>query len=116
MDKVLIAVLGQGKGTWGHVARIIADQEWNSIYLVSNEWGQEKFKPSKECQWIMTNNRMGFELLQKQIEEKLPEKADVHVSLISGTGKEHMALLAALKNKGVKYGFVVITGDGIKYF
>lgn len=116
MGKVLLAVLGQGRGTWGHVARLIADQEWDSIHLISNEWGKEKFSPSKECQWIMTNNRMGFELLQKQMEESLPAKGEIAVSIISGTGKEHMALLAALKSKGLDYQLVVITGEGIKYY
>ncbi len=115
MGKSFLAVLGIGKGTWGHVARLIAENEWDRILLVSNEWGQQNFAPSKEAEWIMVNNRAGFEVLKDMIKEKLPE-GDIAVSLISGSGKEHLALIAALKEKGSSYQFVVLTGEGVKYF
>ncbi|HIH16273.1 MAG TPA: hypothetical protein HA252_02620 [Candidatus Diapherotrites archaeon] len=115
MGKSLMAVLGIGKGTWGHVARLIAETEWDKILLISNEWGQQNFAPSKEAEWILINNRAGFEILKDTIKEKLPE-GEIAVSLISGSGKEHMALIAALKEKASKYEFVVLTGDGTKYF
>lgn len=111
----LIAVLGVGKGSWGHVARLIAESEWDKIVLLSNEWGQEKFKPPKECEWIMVNNRAGFELIKDEIKNGLPE-GKLFVSLISGSGKEHMALLAALKEAGRDYELIVLTGDGTKSY
>ena len=110
-----MAVLGIGKGTWGHVARIIADDEWNEIVLVSNEWGKENFKPSKECQWILVNNRAPFDVLLKEISEKIPQ-GEVAISLASGTGKEHMALIAALNEKKKPFKIVTLTGNGIKYY
>ena len=115
MGKTLMAILGIGKGTWGHVARLIAETEWDRILLVSNEWGQQNFAPSKEAEWIIANNRAGFEVLKETIKEKLPD-GEIAVSLISGSGKEHMALIAALKEKGSNYQFVILTGDGTKYF
>ncbi|MFH1224455.1 MAG: hypothetical protein V1676_01500 [Candidatus Diapherotrites archaeon] len=111
----LIAVLGVGKGSWGHVARLIAESEWGRIVLLSNEWGQEKFKPPKECEWIMVNNRAGFEVIKDEIKNNLPE-GKLSVSLISGSGKEHMALLAALKEAGRDYELIVLTGDGTKSY
>ncbi len=115
MGKTLMAILGIGKGTWGHVARLIAEHEWERIMLISNEWGQQNFAPPKEAEWILMNNRAGFEVLKDTIKEKLPE-GEIAVSLISGSGKEHMALIAAMKEKGSKYEFVILTGDGTKYF
>lgn len=115
MGKNLIAVLGVGKGTWGHVARLIADTEWDAILLVSNEWGKENFNPSKSCEWIMINNRAGFEIIKETIKAKLPS-GDIALSLASGSGKEHMALLAAVKEAGVNYELVTLTGDGVKYY
>lgn len=115
MAKILIAVLGIGRGTWGHVARLIADEEWEKIVLVSNDWVKENFSPSKECDWIMVNNRAGFEIVKDAIKEKLP-KGELAVSLVSGSGKEHMALLAALKENNATYSIVTLTGDGIKYY
>lgn len=115
MGKTFIATLGIGKGTWGHVKRIIAEQEWEQILLVSNEWGKENFSPDKECDWIMINNRSGFDMIKNEIKEKLPE-GDIALSLISGSGKEHMAVLAALKEAKKNIEIVIITKDGIKYY
>ena len=38
----LIACISSGKGTWGHVARIIDGQEWNNIFLITNDFGKDK--------------------------------------------------------------------------
>jgi len=117
LGKTLIAILGIGRGTWGHVNRLISEEEWEKILLISNDWGQQNFsavKPEK-CEWIMVNNRSGFEVIKEAIKEKLPEN-EICVSLISGSGKEHMALLAALKEAGKDYKLVILTGDGTKYY
>ncbi|HZX20276.1 MAG TPA: hypothetical protein VFF13_04645 [archaeon] len=115
MGKTLVAVLGIGKGTWGHVARLIAEEQWDKMLLISNEWGKENFAPSKECDWILVNNRAGFEIIKDEIKGKIPDK-DVVISLISGSGKEHMAVLAALKEKKVNFQIVILTGEGTKYY
>ena len=115
MGKTLLAVLGVGKGTWGHVARLISEESWDKILLVSNEWGKENFSPAKECDWIMVNNRAGFDIIKGEIKNRLPEK-DIVVSLISGSGKEHMAVLAALKEGKSDFQIVILTGEGTKYY
>ena len=116
MGKSLVAVLGMGKGTWGHVARLITEETWDRILLVTNEWGKENFAPQKDAEWILINNRAGFAILKDMIKEKLPEDTDLAISIVSGSGKEHMALLAALKEKGLNYELVILTGDGTKYY
>ena len=115
MGKSLIAILGIGKGTWGHVNRLISEEEWEKILLISNDWGKENFSSAKDAEWIMVNNRSGFEVIKDAIKEKLPDN-EICVSLISGSGKEHMALLAALKEAGKDYKLVILTGDGTKYY
>jgi hypothetical protein len=110
-----MAVLGAGKGTWGHVARLIAEEQWDKIVLISNDWGKANFKPAKECDWILINNRSGFDVLKDIIKEKLPE-GKISVSLVSGSGKEHMALVAALKEAGKEIELVTLTGQGTKYY
>ena len=42
----LIACLSEGKGTWEHVKRVVEGQEWDSVYLVTNEFGRDNFKSS----------------------------------------------------------------------
>ena len=115
MGKNFVATLGKGKGTWGHVARLIAEEEWDSVLLVSNEFCQENFSPSKDVAWVLINSRTGFETIKDSIKEKLPG-GEISVSLVSGIGKEHMALLAALKDAGKEYQIVTLTGDGTKYY
>ncbi len=116
MGKVLLAVLGVGKGTWGHVARLISEEKFDRVLLISNEWGKENFSPSKECDWIMVNNRAGFEIIKEEIKSKLPENDDIVLSLISGSGREHMAVLAALKEAKKDFQIVILTGEGTKYY
>lgn len=115
MPRSFLAVLGIGKGTWGHVARLIAEEPYDRIVLISNDWGKENFKPGKECEWILLNNRAGFEVLKDEIKAKLPD-GEIAVSLASGSGKEHMAILAALREKGSDYKIVTLTGNGVKYY
>ncbi|PIN85006.1 MAG: hypothetical protein COV47_04360 [Candidatus Diapherotrites archaeon CG11_big_fil_rev_8_21_14_0_20_37_9] len=115
MARTLLAVLGVGKGTWGHVARLISEETWEQVLLISNEWGKENFAPSKEADWIIINNRSGFELIKDEIKKNLPDN-EIVVTLISGSGKEHMAILAALKEKKVDFKIVILTGEGTKYY
>lgn len=115
MAKNFVAILGKGRGTWGHVARLVREEEWNKILLVSNEFGKENFAPTKECDWLLVNVGSDFESLKETIKEKLPE-GDMAISLISGTGKEHTALLAALKEAKKKFELVILTSKGTKYY
>lgn len=116
MNRALIAVLGIGRGTWGHIARLIAEEHWDQVLVVGNDWGKENFAPSKEVDWIIVNNRAGFNILKDTIKQKLPDVDELCISLISGSGKEHMALLAALREAGREFKIVVLTGEGTKYY
>lgn len=115
MTKSLIAVLGIGKGTWGHVARLISEENFDKIVLISNEWGKENFTPKKDAEWILVNNRASFEVIKDEIKKNLPS-GEIVVSLISGSGKEHIALLASLIESKKDYKLAILTGDGTKYF
>ncbi len=117
MAKSFIAVLGMGKGTWGHVARLIAEVEFSKVLLISNDWGKQNFAPGegKTVEWILVNNRSGFDTIKEEIKKNLPE-GEIAVSLISGSGKEHMAVIAALNEAGKKFQLITLTGDGIKYY
>jgi len=39
----LIACLSTGKGTWTTIARIISSEDWENLFLITNEFGKEKF-------------------------------------------------------------------------
>lgn len=115
MSGIFIGMLGVGKGTWGHVLRILSDQEFDKIVLIATDWVKENFKMPKECDWIIINNRAGFEIIKEEIKSKLPE-GDLVVSIASGSGKEHMALISAIKELDRPFKFVTLTGNGVKYY
>ncbi len=115
MGKSLVACLGIGKGTWGHVNRLISQENWDIVLLISSEFGKENFKPEKPVEWVFVNTRAGFEVIKEAIKAKLPT-GDLAVSLVSGSGKEHMALLVALKETSRPYEIVSLTGQGTKYY
>ncbi len=113
----LIGCLSTGKGTWGHVSRLIADQEWDNIILITNEFGKEKFLNEKNALMVIVDARKSLPDLVDDIKTALTGKikgTEVAVNLISGEGKEHMALMSALLKLGVGMRFVALTKDGIK--
>ena len=114
----LIAVLSTGKGTWGHVGRLIQDGDFENIFLITNDFGKEKFTPEKESTFIVVDSRgNSLEDLQNTIKSELDGKikgTEVALNMISGTGKEHMAVLAALLKMGLGIRQVSVTEEGVK--
>lgn len=115
MAKIFIATLGIGKGTWGHVARLITEGTWDKILLISNEWGKENFNQVANAEWIIINTNAGFDSLKETMKEKIP-KGEVFINITSGSGKEHMALLAALKESKTDFKIITLTGEGTKSY
>ncbi|MFA4886782.1 MAG: hypothetical protein WC595_01080 [Candidatus Nanoarchaeia archaeon] len=113
----LIACLTTGKGTWGHVNRLITEKEWDTIFLVTNEFGRENFTPSKKSNFVIVDPRRGMEELRDDIKDQLNghiKGTEAAVNLVSGTGKEHMAVISAILKLGYGVRFVAVTKDGVK--
>ncbi|RLG72165.1 MAG: hypothetical protein DRO11_02860 [Methanobacteriota archaeon] len=113
--KTLVAVLGSGKGTWGHVGRLLSDEQWDRVILITNQFGRKNFSPEREVEWIVVNSFVGILSLIEEIERELNIDPDetIYLNMVSGSGKEHMAVLAALHRRGVDYQFVALTGNEI---
>ncbi len=113
----LVACLSTGKGTWGHVSRMIQEQEWEQIFLITNEFGKENFTSQKPAEFIIVDPNKGIKEIRDEIEEKLKGRIkglEVGVNIISGSGKEHMALIGALLKLGVGIRPVALTKDGMQ--
>ncbi|MFH1592055.1 MAG: hypothetical protein ABIB47_01675 [Candidatus Woesearchaeota archaeon] len=113
----LIANLSTGKGTWGHVGRLIEDSEWEKIILITNEYGKENFNKNDKTELIAVKVDAGLKELRDEIYGVLKEKVkdtEVGVNFISGSGKEHMALIAALLKLGVGIRLVALTKEGME--
>jgi len=112
----LIVCLSSGKGTWGHVARLIEGEEWSKVFILTNQFGVEKFSKPDNAEFILLNESQGIQELTAEIEQRLKGKTshEVALNLVSGSGKEHMAILAAIMKIGLAFRLVALTKDGIK--
>ncbi|MCK4522248.1 MAG: hypothetical protein KAU20_06745 [Nanoarchaeota archaeon] len=113
----LIACLGTGKGTLQHVSRLIKEQEWDKIFLIADKSGKENFANEKNAEFILIDSSRFLPELTEDIKKQLENKiADTEVALnfISGTGKEHMAILSAVLKLGLGIRLVALTTNGVK--
>ena len=112
----LIALLSTGKGTWGQVAGVINKGEWDNIILIGNDFAK-KFTSEKDFEFIEISSGSIIEL-RDEILKKLQGKikgTEVALTIASGEGREHMALISALLNLPVGIRFVALTKDGIVF-
>lgn len=113
----LIACLSTGKGTWGHVSRIMQNEQWTKIFLITNDYGKENFSKDEKTEFIVINVDKGIKELITELRSILKEKikeTEVAVNFVSGTGKEHMALISALLQLGVGIRLIALTKDGVE--
>ena len=113
----LVALLSTGKGSWGHVGRLIKDGEWSKIVLVTNNFGKENFSAEKPFELVVLEERGTIEEMRATLVKELKEKIsgpEVAVNFVSGSGKEHMAFVSALLQCGLSIQFVAVTQDGVK--
>lgn len=111
----LIALLSTGKGSWGQVSGLLKYGEWDNVVLLGNEFAQ-KFTSEKKFEFIKVDLDKKLEDLRKEFMEKLRGKVkgtEVALSIASGEGKEHMALISALINLPVGIRFAALTKEGV---
>jgi len=110
----LVALISSGKGSWGQVAGVVNRGEWDKIILIGNEFAK-KFTLDKDFEFIQINSS-GIIDLKEELLRKLKGKfkgTEVALSIASGDGKEHMALISALISLPVGIRFTALTKDGL---
>ncbi len=113
----LIACLSTGKGTWGHVSRLMQDGKWDKIFLITNDYGKENFNKDDKTELIAINLNQGIKELRDEIYNSLKGKikgTEVAINIISGMGREHMALISALLKLGIGFRLYALTKDGVE--
>ncbi len=113
----LIACLSSGDKSWAHVARLIKEEDWKRVFLITNESGKKNFKAEKNADFIVVDfQKPVFELIEdirKGLKGKITD-LEVALNIVSGTGKEHMAILSALLKLGVGVRLMAVTKDGVR--
>jgi len=111
----LIALLSTGKGTWAQVSGLLKYGEWENVIILGSEFAQ-KFTSEKKFEFIKVDLDKRLGDLKEEFMEKLRGKirgTEVALSIASGEGKEHMALISALLNLPVGIRFAALTKDGV---
>lgn len=111
----LIALLSSGKGTWAQVSGLIKYGEWENIILLGDDFAKQ-FTAEKKFEFIRIDLNKKLKELKDEFQQKLKGKTngtEVALSIASGDGKEHMALISALINLPVGIRFAALTKDGV---
>jgi len=111
----LVALLSTGKGTWAQVSGLMVRGEWDKIILLGNDFAKN-FKHERTFEFIKIDLDKKLKDLRWEFSEKLKGKlngTEVALSIASGDGKEHMALISALLNLPVGVRFAALTKDGV---
>ena len=111
----LIALLSTGKGSWAQVSGLINHGEWDKIILIGDSFAK-KFTSEKKFEFIKVDLTNKIVNLKEEFSKKLKGKingTEVSLSIASGDGKEHMALISALLNFPVGIRFTALTKEGV---
>lgn len=114
----LVALLSSGKGSWAQVAGLIKYGEWEKIILLGDDFSSQFKTQDKEniTEFVKVDLNKRIKDLRDEFLQKLKGKingTEVALSIASGDGKEHMALISALLNLPVGIRFAALTKDGV---
>ena len=113
----LVAYLGKDKENWGQVTALINRFDCERVILIKDQ-NSDDFPVNEKCVIVEIDPTMPLLKLKNEIKEKLSKELsnefEVAISIASGTGKEHMALISALLSIPVGIRLVVFTKNGIE--
>ena len=113
----LVAFLGDDKESWGQVTGLLNNGKWDKIILLKTKEAKS-FSTNKNVESIIVDSSMSLLEMKSELMIKLKGKFsdfDVNLSIASGNGKEHMALISALLSLPVGIRLVVFTKKGIEF-
>ncbi len=113
----LVAFLGEDSENWGQITGLINRGNWDKIILVKNTQ-TKSFPINEKTELITVESSKKLLELKKELMQKLKGKFsefEACVSIASGTGKEHMALLSALLSLPVGIRLVAFTKNGVEF-
>ena len=112
----LVALLGKGEGTWGQITGVINHGDWDNIILLGDS-SAKQFTNKKDFEFIEIKDGSIIDLrdeISKKIKNKI-KGIEVALSIASGDGKQHKALISALLSLPVGIKFTVLTKDGLVF-
>lgn len=113
-----VAFVGNDQETWGQITALLNRLEYDTAVLVVAKQAAG-YPTNEKTQIINIDSEQSMSALRDELASKLKKviggEFEVMLSLASGTGKEHMALLSALLNLPVGVKLVVYTKEGVQF-
>lgn len=114
----LIASLSTGKGTWTEVSKIMQTQPWTKIFLITNQFGAENFtsKPAT-AEFVLIDPNQEVSVITQKVVGQLQGKIsdfEIALNMVSGTGKEHMAIVEAVLELGLNFRLITVVNNQVE--
>lgn len=113
----LIACFSAGEATRKHVIRLIQSEQWEKVIILTDIKTKSEIPNLPNTEIITISPEHFLPELTEDIKNSLKNKIigpEVAINFISGTGKEHMALLSALLKLGLGIRLVALTTEGVR--
>lgn len=113
----LVAFLGNDEENWGQVTGLLNREDWEKAIIIKNK-SALKYSHPKITETIIVDSEKPLTEMKEFLVKELKSKFsgfDANVSIASGNGKEHMALISALLSVPVGIRLVVFTKKGIEW-
>jgi len=113
----LLALLSNDEQTWTQVNALIKHGEWDKIIIIGDS-NARKFSSEKQFDFVQIDLTKKIVELKQEFLYKLKDKfegMEVALSIASGNGKEHMALVSALLSIPIGVRFTAFTKDGVVF-
>lgn len=111
----LVTLLSTGEGTWTQISGLIKHGDWDKVIVLGDDFAR-KFTSDKKFEFVKVDLSKKIKDLKEEFLKKLKGKingTEVALSIASGDGKEHMALISALINLPVGIRFAALTKEGV---
>ncbi|MEK6899392.1 MAG: hypothetical protein AABW79_04830 [Nanoarchaeota archaeon] len=112
----LVACVGADRESWGQVTGLINHQEWDKIVLIKSSQASDYPTPEGAYEIILETTKPLIELkahLVSNLKNNLND-FEACLSIASGSGKEHMAIISALLSIPVGIRLVAFTKNGVE--
>jgi hypothetical protein len=115
----LVAYLGKDTGTYGQISALINRMEDTEQILLLKDKSTESPFTNPKCKILDVDSSLDLLTFKTQIQDALKphlkEDFEVALSLASGNGKEHMALISALLTLPVGIKLTAFTKSGVEF-
>lgn len=113
----LVVCLSSGKGSVEYIDKLIKQESWEKVFLITDLSNKNKIEKTENLEIVEVDFSKPSPYLRDDIVSQLRRKIrgmEVAVNIVSGTGKEHMAIISALLRIGVAIRFVILAKSGVK--